>query len=235
MACVDLNLSPSHSSEFPRRSSSRRGSQWAESRGLGITTAQPQLCSTALDHWKAKSLPRSLWAWDPRDREASNWAYSEVKAPFHRHRLQKTQEPQASRECRGQCGLWAVFVHICTQLAWSVLVKVSVSVMSDSATPWMVAHQAPLSMESLRQEYCSGLPFPSPGDLPHLVWEQPQARASHWEHTIQWTNNVLEEVSRRGPVESYKSHPHSLRAQGKAGFTSCPCFSLFLLLCPWSG
>ena len=33
-------------------------------------------------------------------------------------------------------------------------------------TPWMVALQAPLSMEFLRQEYWSGLPFPSPGDLP---------------------------------------------------------------------
>ena len=33
-------------------------------------------------------------------------------------------------------------------------------------TPWNVAHQAPLSMGFSRQEYCSGLPFPSPGDLP---------------------------------------------------------------------
>ena len=33
-------------------------------------------------------------------------------------------------------------------------------------TPWAVARQAPLSMGFLRQEYCSGLPFPSPGDLP---------------------------------------------------------------------
>ena len=33
-------------------------------------------------------------------------------------------------------------------------------------TPWTVAHQAPLSMEFSKQEYCSGLPFPSPGDLP---------------------------------------------------------------------
>ena len=32
-------------------------------------------------------------------------------------------------------------------------------------TPWTVAHQAPLSMEFSRQEYCSGLPCPSPGDL----------------------------------------------------------------------
>ena len=34
------------------------------------------------------------------------------------------------------------------------------------ATPWAVAHQAPLSMGFSRQEYWSGLPFPSPGDLP---------------------------------------------------------------------
>ena len=33
-------------------------------------------------------------------------------------------------------------------------------------TPWTVAHQAPLSMEFSKQEFCSGLPFPSPGDLP---------------------------------------------------------------------
>ena len=33
------------------------------------------------------------------------------------------------------------------------------------ATPWTVAYQAPQSMEFSRQEYWSGLPFPSPGDL----------------------------------------------------------------------
>ena len=40
------------------------------------------------------------------------------------------------------------------------------SVVSDSATPWTVAHQVPLSMEFSRQEYWSGLPLPSTGDLP---------------------------------------------------------------------
>ena len=33
-------------------------------------------------------------------------------------------------------------------------------------TPWIVIHQAPLSMEFSRQEYWSGLPFPTSGDLP---------------------------------------------------------------------
>ena len=34
------------------------------------------------------------------------------------------------------------------------------------ATLWTVAHQAPLSIGFSRPEYWSGLPFPSPGDLP---------------------------------------------------------------------
>ena len=40
------------------------------------------------------------------------------------------------------------------------------SVVSDFVAPWTVARQAPLSMELPRQEYWSGFPFPSPGDLP---------------------------------------------------------------------
>ena len=34
------------------------------------------------------------------------------------------------------------------------------------STPWTVAHEAPPCMEFSRQEYWSGLPFLSPGDLP---------------------------------------------------------------------
>ena len=42
-------------------------------------------------------------------------------------------------------------------------------VVSDSLRPHglTVAYQAPLSMGFSRQEYWSGLPFPSPGDLPN--------------------------------------------------------------------
>ena len=51
-------------------------------------------------------------------------------------------------------------------------IKLKVKVKSLShvrvfVTPWTVAHQAPPSMESSRQEYWSGWPFPSPGDLPN--------------------------------------------------------------------
>ena len=49
---------------------------------------------------------------------------------------------------------------------WKVKLK-SLSRIRLFATPWTVAHQAPLSMGFSRQEYWSGLPFPSPGDLPY--------------------------------------------------------------------
>ena len=45
--------------------------------------------------------------------------------------------------------------------AWS-LIRVRLS-----AAPWTVTHQAPLSMQFSRQEYWSGIPFPTPGDLPN--------------------------------------------------------------------
>ena len=50
----------------------------------------------------------------------------------------------------------------------SLLFKVKMKSLSVRlfATPWTVAHQASPSMGFSRQEYWSGLPFPSPGDLP---------------------------------------------------------------------
>ena len=50
-----------------------------------------------------------------------------------------------------------------------VCVCVCVCVLSHAivfATPWTVAHQAPLSMGFSRQGYWSGLPFPPPGMFP---------------------------------------------------------------------
>ena len=45
--------------------------------------------------------------------------------------------------------------------------KFSCSVMSDPATPWTIAYQAPLSTGFSSQEYRNGLPFPSPEDSPN--------------------------------------------------------------------
>ena len=47
---------------------------------------------------------------------------------------------------------------------------------SSFVTPWIVAYQVPLSMGFPRQEYWSGLPFPSPGELPDPGIE-PESRA----------------------------------------------------------
>ena len=61
-----------------------------------------------------------------------------------------------------QIGVWGRNKYLCSR--HHVL---SCSVVSNSfATPWTVALQAPLSMGFSRQENWSGLPFPSPGDLP---------------------------------------------------------------------
>ena len=54
------------------------------------------------------------------------------------------------------CVCVCVHAHTCT-----------FSVTSDSLQPWTVACQTPLSMEFSKQEYWSGLPFLSPGDLPN--------------------------------------------------------------------
>ena len=62
---------------------------------------------------------------------------------------------------------------ICLHKSWSIPVEVkwsevkSLSRVRLFATPWTVAHQAPPSMGFTRQEYWSGLPFPSPGDRPN--------------------------------------------------------------------
>ena len=58
--------------------------------------------------------------------------------------------------------LWQTSGGVCV----CVCVK-SLSRVRLFATPWTVAHQTPLSIGFSRQEYWSGLPFPSPGDLPN--------------------------------------------------------------------
>ena len=53
---------------------------------------------------------------------------------------------------------YTMLLCVCVQLLCRVQLLV---------TPWTVAHQVPLSVEFSRQEYWSGLPFPTPGDLPN--------------------------------------------------------------------
>ena len=48
------------------------------------------------------------------------------------------------------------------------------------ATPWNVARQAPLFLGLPRQEYWSGVPFPTPGDLPYPGIEPVSLCLLHW-------------------------------------------------------
>ena len=60
--------------------------------------------------------------------------------------------------------------------------------MSDSVTPWTIAHQAPLSSGIPRQEYWSGLSFPPPGDLPdpEIKPESPALAARFFTTSATW-------------------------------------------------
>ena len=63
------------------------------------------------------------------------------------------------------------YCNVISLLSSVDILKVKVKMKSLSpvrlfATPWTVAYQAPQFMEFSRQEYWSGLPFPSPWDLP---------------------------------------------------------------------
>ena len=66
---------------------------------------------------------------------------------------------------------------------WKVKVK-SLSCVWLFTTPWTEAYQAPPPMGFSRQEYCSGLPFSSPGDLldPGILYEEQLCLA----HLPQW-------------------------------------------------
>ena len=101
--------------------------------------------------------PQELLAIDRYIDWSRNWQLTPVFLPgkFHRQRKLAGYGPWG-------CRVWHDWA--CTHpVTW----KWSRSVVSDSfATPWTVAHQAPLSMGFSRQEYWRGLPFSSPGDLP---------------------------------------------------------------------
>ena len=77
--------------------------------------------------------------------------------------------------------------------------------------PWTAACHAPLSMEFSRQEYWSGLPFPSPGDLPNLGTEprspalQADSLALEPLSSVQFSRSVMSDSLR--PHESQHAKP----------------------------
>ena len=79
--------------------------------------------------------------------------------------------PHPSFQCWGYIlsGIFCTHTHPHTHTHIHICIHSEVVLLSCVrlfAIPWTVAYQAPPSMEFSRQEYWSGLPFPSPGDLP---------------------------------------------------------------------
>ena len=89
----------------------------------------------------------------------TSFAQLEVSIPSHR----QTGLESVNFHC---CALFFIDAQqdLCTILFINTICEVAQSCLF--ATPWTVASQAPLSTGFSRQEYWSGLPFPSPGDLP---------------------------------------------------------------------
>ena len=96
---------------------------------------------------RAQSSGREDWNLD----SSSSWAYEFFYKFLIPWFPQVLNEDNDGASCTD--GLWELN-EICNMYACSVQLF---------ATPWTIAHQAPLSLEFFRQEYWSKLPFPSPG------------------------------------------------------------------------
>ena len=70
------------------------------------------------------------------------------------------------RETDGNGSSVLLLTNSCPEIHSQAVKVKSLSRVRLFVTPWTVAYQAPPSMGFSRQEYWSGVPFPSPGDLP---------------------------------------------------------------------
>ena len=95
------------------------------------------------------------------------------------------------------------------------------------AMPWTVAHQAPLTMEFLRQEYWIMLPFPTPvaiscflaqGSKPHLLC------LLHWQADSLLTTLVVQSL---GPIQLFAT-PWTVSLQAPPSFTISWCLLKFM-------
>ena len=97
--------------------------------------------------------------------------------------------------------------------------------MSDSATPWTVAHQAPLSMGVSRQEYQSGLPCLPPGDLPDqgIKPESPAGRffTSKPSGKLPLTHTHTHTITHTFTSHLYTLIPHSTLPFSPYGYHHC--------------
>ena len=116
---------------------------------------------------------------------------------FCRSTGEKSGSMQYSLHFEGQdwyCCEWEI-----RTLENSVYHIVSTGVSKCFATPRTVARQTPLPMGFPRREHWSGLPFPSPGDLPDPGIESASPSSPHWQvnslllgHQVAWVYKSLQ-------------------------------------------
>ena len=107
------------------------------------------------------------------------------------------------------------------------LKSIKVLVAQPRPTQWTVAHEAPLSMGLFRQEYWSGLPYPSPGDLPDPGIEpgSPALQADSLRSEPPWKTLL----AKRQWLKTHLKHqqtsgPHTLLGDEKSVWTGWgPC------------
>ena len=89
------------------------------------------------------------------------------------------------------------------------------SLLSDSAIPWTVVRQAPLSMGCSRQEHWSGLPFPPPGDPPNpgikpTTLKSPALAGGYFTTGVTWETHIhnLKEALFSDSIKMYRQNVH---------------------------
>ena len=98
---------------------------------------------------------------------------------------QETPVARSSADAGGQAPSHTACLHLSPAPAWAPVCAQSQLTLCD---PWTAARQAPPSVGFSRQEYWSGLPFPSPGDLPNPGM-QPTSPVSY----ALWVGSLLTE------------------------------------------
>ena len=141
-------------------------------RGLGPTGHLTMLVNTKA--WRCWPLPGTLWG-------LVGW----VPGPVHSGMKTwvRAAGSQAGNLQAAQAGGHAALTG---QQNSSVKGGCVFSRIQLFATPGAVAHQAPLSTGLFRQEYWSGLPFPSPGDLPNPGLKPESLASLAWQEDSLW-------------------------------------------------
>ena len=112
-----------------------------------------------------KSLQMVTAAMKLKDTDSWKKSYDQPRQPIKKQRhyfSNKCQSSQSYGFSSSHVWMW--------KLDYKTAEKVKVKLFSHVqlfGTPWTIAYQASLSIGFSRQEYWSGLPFPSPGDLPN--------------------------------------------------------------------